>query len=174
MHRTATLIAWAALFGVCPALAQDPPPAPSLLPPAEDSRAATIDSRYDQAERLIRQIDRLNDGPEKSVAVEELRNVLAQMNATYSDEEKADHARRTIDALRAEIERQRSRLKQSGIAMAQAKNADPPDLTAIHTAGSEYTLQEAVLKALEEKAKHEARRQSMGTSEAMRLMQEVE
>jgi hypothetical protein len=41
-------------------------------------------------------------------------------------------------------------LKQSGIAMAQANNAEPPDWRPSRPR-HDYTLQEAILKALEEK-----------------------
>jgi hypothetical protein len=47
-------------------------------------------------------------------------------------------------------------------------------LAARQATGSDYTLQEAILKALEEQERKEARLQSLGTSEALRLMQEVE
>ena len=161
------------LIGISSALAQDLPPDPAA-PPAAASRAEAIDALYDQADLLIRQINRTNPGPERTAAVEELRGALAQIDANYTTEEKADHARRTLAALRAEIERQRGRLKQAGIAMAQANDAVPPDLAAVQATGSDYTIQDAILRALEEKERKEARLQSMGTSEALRLMQEVE
>ena len=53
-------------------------------------------------------------------------------------------------------------------------HGQPPDLANIQATGSDYTLQKAILKALEEKVRLEERRQSLGTSEALRLMQEVE
>lgn len=175
MKRIPATIAWLLLIGIAPARAQREPAAPAA-PAASlaDSRAAAIDALYDQAEARIRQINRTISGPERDAGVEELRGVLAQIDAAYTAEEKADHARRTLAALRAEIERQRQRLKQAGIAMAQANNTEPPDLAAIQATGSDYTLQEAILKALEEKERKEARLQSLGTSEALRLMQEVE
>ena len=169
MKRLSTTLAMLLLTGIGPALAQDLPPAPAL-----DSRAEAIDALYGQADQLIAQIKWMGAGPDRAAAVEELRGVLAQIDAAYTVEEKADHARRNIEALRGEIERQRARLKQAGIAMAQAKSAEPPDPTAVQTTGSDYTLQDAILRALEEKEKKEARQQSMGTAEALRLMQEVE
>lgn len=167
------MIAWTFFTGTVPALAQTAPPEPAAPPPAA-SRADEIDARFDQAHLLIRQINRLVPGPEKSAAIEELRGQLAQIDAAFTDAEKADHARRKLAALRDAVERQRQRLKQSGIAMAQAKSAEPPDLAARQATGSDYTLQEAILKALEEQERKEARLQSLGTSEALRLMQEVE
>ena len=106
--------------------------------------------------------------------MEELRRALTQIDAVYTVAEQDDHARRALTALRAAVERQRLRLTESGRAMAQANNAQPPDLANIQATGSDYTLQEAILKALEEKVRLEERRQSLGTSEALRLMQEVE
>lgn len=173
MKRILATIALTLLSGLAPALAQDVPPDPAAAPAAA-SRAEAIDALYDQADLLIRRINRTNPGPERSAAVEELRGALAQIDANYTAEEKADHARRTLAALRAEIERQRGRLKQAGIAMAQANDAVPPDLAAVQATGSDYTIQDAILRALEEKERKEARLQSMGTSEALRLMQEVE
>ena len=171
MQRLAPLIVFATLLGGALARAQDPLPAPA---PAEDARAAAIDALYAQADALIRQIDRTSAEPDRSAAVAELRRVLAQIDADYAAEEKAASAHRKIAALNAAVEQQRQRLVASGRAMAQAKNADPPNPADVQAKGSDYTLQEAILKALEEKTKQEARRQSLGTSEALRLMQEVE
>ena len=173
MNRILATIVTALLAGIFPALAQDPPPEPAA-PPAAASRAEKIDARFGQADLLIRQINRMDSGPERSAATEELRRLLADVDATYTEEEKTASARRKLEALRAEVERQRLRLKQAGIAMAQANDAEPPDLAAIQATGSDYTLQEAILRALEEKERKEARRQSLGTAEALRLMQEVE
>lgn len=172
-QRIFATIACALLAGTAPIFAQSAP-LESDSPPAATTRADEIDARFGQADLLIRQISRMNPGPERSAAVENLRGLLAGIDAAYTAEEKADSARRKLEALRAEVERQRQRLKQSGIAMAQANNAEPPDLAAIQATGSDYTLQEAILKALEEKERKEARLQSLGTSEALRLMQEVE
>ncbi|MGD9782914.1 MAG: hypothetical protein AB7V14_12325 [Kiritimatiellia bacterium] len=169
MQRLAPLIVLATLLGGSLARAQDPLPAP-----AEDSRAAAIDALYAQADALIRQIDRTAAGPDRSLAVEQLRRVLTQIDDAYSVEEKADHARRKIAALRAAVERQRLRLTEAGRAMALAKNAEPPDPADVQAKGSDYTLQEAILKALEVKVRQEERAQSLGTAEALRLMQEVE
>ena len=171
--RMTAKIVFAALLAGSPALAQDPAPAPAS-PPSATSRAEGIDALYDQADQLIRQIKTMRAGPEKSVAMEELRRVLAQIDATYTDEEKADHSRRTIDALRNAVGRQRQRLTESGMAMARAKNAQPPDPAAVQVAGSDYTIQEAILKALEVKLRQTERSHALGTSEALRLMQEVE
>ena len=167
------LIVFSALLAASPSFAQDPAPEPAP-PPAEASRADEIDSRYAQAQLLIQQIKKLRAEPERSAAVEELRRSLAQIDAAFTVAEKDDHARRALAALRDAVERQRLRLTESGRAMAQANNAQPPDLAKIQATGSDYTLQEAILKALEEKVRLEERRQSMGTSEALRLMQEVE
>ncbi|HRT06384.1 MAG TPA: hypothetical protein P5204_11865 [Kiritimatiellia bacterium] len=172
-QRIPATIVWMLLSGMAPAFAQSAPPE-SAAPPAAATRADEIDARFGQADLLIRQINRMIPGPERSAAVEDLRGLLADIDATYTAEEKTASARRKLEALRVEVERQRQRLKQSGIAMAQANNAEPPDLAAIQATGSDYTLQEAILKALEEKERKEARRQTLGTSEALRLMQEVE
>ncbi|NCD21687.1 MAG: hypothetical protein EOL90_01935 [Spartobacteria bacterium] len=168
MKRLAILIASAVLLGLAPAGAQDAPPAP-----AEESRSAALDALYAQADGLIRQIQSATE-PARSLAVEDLRRVLTQIDADYDAAEKAASARRQIEGLRAAVARQRLRLTEAGRAMALAKNANPPDPAAVHARGSDYTLQEAILLALEEKVKHEARRQSLGTSEALRWMQEVE
>ena len=173
MQRLAPLIVFTALLAVPPAFAQDPAPDPAS-PPAAASRAEDIDARVAQAQLLIQQILKMNSEPERSVAVEELRRALTQIDDVYSVEEKSAAALRTLAALRAAADRQRLRLTEAGRAMAQAKNAEPPDPAAIQVAGSDYTLQEAILKALEEKVRQEERRQSLGTSEALRLMQEVE
>ncbi|MGD9611893.1 MAG: hypothetical protein AB7V22_03235 [Kiritimatiellia bacterium] len=173
LPRITARIVFSALLAGAPALAQNPPPEPAA-PPAATSRADEIDARYDQADRLIRQIKTMRAGPERSAAIEELRRALTQIDDAYTDEEKADHARRTIDALRAAVSRQRQRLTETGMAMAQAKNAQPPDPAAVQVAGSDYTIQEAILKALEVKLRQTERSQAMGTSEALRLMQEVE
>ena len=172
MSRMA-LIVFFALLAASPSLAQDPAPEPAP-PPAEPSRADEIDARYAQAHLRIQQIKKLRAEPERSAAVEELRRALTQIDAVYTVEEKVAAAHRTLAALRAAVERQRLRLTESGRAMAQANNAQPPDLANIQATGSDYTLQEAILKALEEKVRLEERRQSLGTSEALRLMQEVE
>ena len=172
MSRLA-LFVFSALLACFPAFAQDPAPEPTS-PPTAASRADEIDARYAQAYLLIQQIKKTNTEPERSAAVEELRRALTQIDAVYTVEEKAAAAHRTLAALRAAVERQRIRLTEAGRAMAQAKNAEPPDPAAIQVAGSDYTLQEVILKALEEKVRQEERRQSLGTSEALRLMQEVE
>ena len=112
-QRILAMIAWMFFTGTVPALAQ-------TAPPPAASRADEIDARFDQAHLLIRQINRLVPGPEKSAAIEELRGQLAQIDAAFTDAEKADHARRKLAALRDAVERQRQRLKQSGSAMAQA------------------------------------------------------
>lgn len=168
MKRLATQIACAVLLGLAPAGAQDAPPAP-----AEESRAAALDALYAQADGLIRHIKSAAE-PNRSSAVEDLRRVLTQIDADYAEAEKAASATRKLDGLRAAVARQRRRLTEAGRAMAQAKNATPPDPAEVQATGSDYTLQEAILMALEEKVKHEARRQSLGTSEALRLLQEVE
>ena len=172
-QRIPATILLALLSGTVPALAQDAPP-DSAAPPAAATRADELDARFGQADLLIRQINRMEPGPEKSAATEELRDLLADVDAAYTGAEKAASAQRKLDSLRDAVERQRQRLKQAGIAMAQAKHAEPADLAAIQATGSDYTLQEAILKALEEKERKEARLQSLGTSEALRLMQEVE
>ena len=123
---------------------------------------------------MIRRIQAMRAGPEQSAAIEELRRLLTQIDDAYTDEEKADHARRTVEALRAAVSRQRQKLTESGMAMAQAKNAQPPDPAAVQVAGSDYTIQEAIMKALEVKVRQEERRQALGTAEALRLMYDVE
>lgn len=168
MHRLAPLLVFAALLAAAPARAQDPAPAPAA------SRADEIDARYAQAERLIQQILATRTEPARSAAVEDLRRALTQIDDAYSAEEKAEHARRTLAALRAAVERQRLRLTEAGRAMALATGAEPPDPAAVQLTGNDYTIQEAILKALEEKVRKEERRQTLGTSEALRLMQEVE
>ncbi len=171
-RMTAKIVLFALLAGSA-AIAQEPAPEPAAAPAAA-SRAEEIDARYDQADQLIRRIKAMRAGPEQSGAVEELRRVLTQIDATYTDEEKADHSRRTLEALRSAVGRQRQRLTESGMAMAQAKNAQPPDPAAVHATGSDYTIQEAILKALEVKLRQTERNHALGTSEALRLMYEVE
>ena len=171
--RMTAKIVWLALLAGSAVLAQEPAPEPAAEPPAA-SRAEEIDARYDQADQLIRRIQAMRAGPEQSGAVEELRRVLTQIDATYTDEEKADHSRRTLEALRNAVGRQRQRLTESGMAMAQAKNAQPPDPAAVQATGSDYTIQEAILKALEVKLRQTERNHALGTSEALRLMYEVE
>ena len=63
---------------------------------------------------------------------------------------------------------------EAGRAMALATGAEQPDPAAVQLTGNDYTIQEAILKALEEKVRKEERRQTLGTAEALRLMQEVE
>ena len=162
-----------ALLSGSPAFAQEPPLDPAAAP-AATSRTEEIDALYDQADQMIRRIQAMRAGPEQSAAIEELRRLLTQIDDAYTDEEKADHARRTVEALRAAVSRQRQKLTESGMAMAQAKNAQPPDPAAVQVAGSDYTIQEAIMKALEVKVRQEERRQALGTAEALRLMYDVE
>lgn len=173
LPRMTAKIVLSALLAGSAAIAQEPSPEPAAAPTAT-SRAEEIDARYEQADQLIRRIQAMRAGPEQSAAIEELRRVLTQIDATYTDEEKADHSRRTLEALRNAVSRQRQRLTESGMAMAQAKNAQPPDPAAVQATGSDYTIQEAILKALEVKLRQTERNHALGTSEALRLMYEVE
>ena len=173
MHRLAPLLVLAALLAAAPARAQDPAPAPAA-PPAAAARADEIHARYAQAERLIQQIQATRTEPARSAAVEELRRALTHIDDAYTVAEKANHAQRTLAAVRAAVDRQRLRLTEAGHAMALATGAEPPDPAAVQLTGNDYTIQEAILKALEEKARKEERRQTLGTAEALRLMQEVE